>query len=257
MSCDEIRELLEPYVLGVVEDDERARVEAHLAGCDECRGLVDDYESALAGLPDALALASPLPLPASLKRRLERTLAAEATPPAAPQPTIGPRSHIGRQMLVLAGAVVIVLSIAATAALSLALDRERSLREKFGGLLDDREIVVEIVDSRETTRAVLLPPGRDSRTYGKLFTNSELRDVVVMAARLTQPGDGEVYRLWLAADGRTRSPGTLELNERGFGLLLFKAEHAGPSYDAARVVLQRDDARTPAGRVVLAWSRAP
>lgn len=67
MSCDDVRELLEAYTLGVLEQDEHARVEAHLASCTGCRTLVAQYAEVLAGLPEALALASPLRLPETIK----------------------------------------------------------------------------------------------------------------------------------------------------------------------------------------------
>ena len=38
----ELRERLGAYVLEALDDDERAEVEAHLAGCPECRAEADD-----------------------------------------------------------------------------------------------------------------------------------------------------------------------------------------------------------------------
>lgn len=56
MSCEELREDLEGYALGVLEHDREHEVEAHLADCDECTAIVRDYQHAL----DRLTLAVPL-----------------------------------------------------------------------------------------------------------------------------------------------------------------------------------------------------
>jgi anti-sigma-K factor RskA len=258
VSCDEIRELLEGYALGMLDADERWRVDAHLASCAECRGLAARYAEVLAGLPDALALASPLRLPEAIKQRLLATIEAGATePPAQPARTPswrGPRAAT-RRLLVLVGAVALVLALAATAALSFALDRERQLKERFAGLLDQREIVLEVVDGRGTERAFLRSADESSAAYGKLFTNPRLRDVVVMAARLPKTEEGQKYRVLLTSSGVTRSPGVLKLNAKGFGLLVFEAGRAGPSYDAIRIVREPVGARPERGKTILSWRR--
>jgi Anti-sigma-K factor rskA/Putative zinc-finger len=260
MSCDEFVELLEGYALGALEADERARVDAHLASCADCRALVAEYEAVLAGLPDALSLASPVRLPDALKTRLLRAIEAGASekerePGPAPPPRPMRRGSVVRRLLALAGASLLVLSLASNAALSLALDREHQLKERFAGLLDEREVVLEVVDGRGTERAFLQPPSEASTAYGKLFTNPELRDVVVMAGRLPKPAEGEAYRVWLTRGARNSFGGALKVNAKGFGLLVFEAARSGPRYDAARVVLQRNGTKTPAGETVLAWSR--
>lgn len=258
MSCEPIRELLEAYALELLDDEERASVDAHLAGCPECRRLTAEYEAALAGLPDALALASPLPVPASLKARLLRAMGMShvtAHGSAGPSPERArplPARSALRRTLVFAGAVVVALSVAAC---SVALDRERTLRERFAGLYGDQELILELVDARETSRLLLRPPNADSPAYGKLFTNPQHREVVVMAARLGIAGEGRAYRIWLTQNRRTFAAGTLKVNDKGFGLLVFESKRAGPAYDAARIVLQPGDATTAAGRTVLSWQR--
>jgi anti-sigma-K factor RskA len=49
-GCQHIRQLLGVYVLGAIDPAERAQVDAHLAGCAECR----EELAALAGLPALL-----------------------------------------------------------------------------------------------------------------------------------------------------------------------------------------------------------
>jgi anti-sigma-K factor RskA len=56
LNCDESREDLEAYALGVLEHDDAHRVETHLGRCDECHTIVQDYQHAM----NHLALAVPL-----------------------------------------------------------------------------------------------------------------------------------------------------------------------------------------------------
>jgi anti-sigma factor RsiW len=63
-------ELLEAYALGMLEPEELADVERHLAGCADCRARVRELEAAAHRLPQALAAVSPLEPPADLERRV-------------------------------------------------------------------------------------------------------------------------------------------------------------------------------------------
>jgi hypothetical protein len=258
VTCDQARELLEAYALGALEPGERARVEEHLSSCEDCAALVAEYSEVLAGLPDALALASRLQLPEAIKQRLVARIEAGATGPARPQSSPAPgrsRRRGVRRLLVFAGAAVFALALASTAALSFALDHERQLKERFAGLLDQREVVLDVVDGRGTERAFLRSPIEGSTAYGKLFTNPRSRDVVVMTGRLPKPGEGERYRVLLTTGATTRSPGTLQVNSKGFGLLVFEAPGPGPSYDAVRIVRERKGARPGQGETILSWTR--
>jgi hypothetical protein len=54
MTCDEVRISLGVYVLGALDDDESAQVEAHLDGCPACQAELAE----LSGLPPLLARVS-------------------------------------------------------------------------------------------------------------------------------------------------------------------------------------------------------
>ena len=56
MSCEDLREDLEAYALGVLEAARAHEVEAHLSECVDCTDIVRDYQHAM----DHLALAVPL-----------------------------------------------------------------------------------------------------------------------------------------------------------------------------------------------------
>ena len=71
-----MHDLVEAYALGVLDPADRLAADLHLATCERCRALVDDYAGIADFLPQALAAASPRELPAAIKAGL---LAAIAT----------------------------------------------------------------------------------------------------------------------------------------------------------------------------------
>jgi len=78
-GCRRWRESLGVYALGALDGPERAALEAHLDGCQECR----DEAASLAGVARVLPLADPARLgaapepPAALGRRISAGIAAE------------------------------------------------------------------------------------------------------------------------------------------------------------------------------------
>jgi len=67
LTCDDIREDLEAYALGILDATSSRRVEDHLRECRDCEFIVSDYQFAV----DSLALAVPLyRAPVRVKDRL-------------------------------------------------------------------------------------------------------------------------------------------------------------------------------------------
>lgn len=64
-----IDELAELYALGVLDEDERARVDAHALGCDVCAGRLGEAERTIALMEQSA------PVPASLDRRISGVFA--------------------------------------------------------------------------------------------------------------------------------------------------------------------------------------
>lgn len=290
MDCDEIRELLEAYVLGALDADEQSSVEQHLAGCADCQRLAKEYADAVNTLPQALAAASPLHPSASLKGRVLQSLetvpgassradAGEArqvrtvvAPPHVRSLSPGKRpSGVDRRtpsrrwpswwrpstLAALTAIILLALAIAWSAQLSVVLAEERALRAELANLVDQQELVLEVIDSGSTVKAFLRPLNDGSPSYGKLYTRPDLPQVVAMAARLPQPAAGQAYHLWLASEGQTQLAGVLKLNSQGFGLLLFDAGRNGPVYEAAQLTLQPEGSDIPSAPPVLFWESTP
>jgi hypothetical protein len=253
-SCERIRGLLAAYALGALDGDDLATVETHLERCPACRELAREHEEAVHTLPTALAAASPVELPHSLKERVVRHIGDEPRI-SRREPAAQRRRWRLRAAFALATLAVGGLFIAWDARLEDARSQERELRTRLAKLEGLQPIVLEVVDSRHTVKRVLLPPDEraESRAYGKVFTRTDLPDVVAMANRLPQPRAGQAYHLWATAAGRTRLVGVMPLDRQGFALLVFRADRPGPGYENVRVLLQRKGARRPSGVPVLAW----
>jgi hypothetical protein len=72
------------YALGTLDDEQaRSRVEAHLADCDECRGLLDEYRAVVTQLPRALSGEAPSP---AVRERLLARIQEEPAPRFFPRP---------------------------------------------------------------------------------------------------------------------------------------------------------------------------
>jgi anti-sigma-K factor RskA len=263
-TCARIRQLLEPYVVDALDETQRREVAAHLEQCADCRRLAVELADVVHSLPAAVAAASPLELPSSLKDRLLRS--PEVTrrrtgAPASPDGSAGaprrlPRWLRLRTALAVATLALIALFVAWNARLDDALSQKQSLRARLSNVIGNQEIVFEVVDSRKTVKAFLRPPeGTTSTAYGKVFTRPDLPYVVAMANRLPQPPPGRAYHLWLTSEGRTRLAGVLGVNTQGFAVLVLKAGRPGPVYEQASVILQPKGSRQPRGSAALVWRR--
>jgi len=289
MKCEQIKEQLEAYALDALDIEERATVERHLASCPDCQGLVKELAEVAGLLPQALATASALQPPASLKQRLLQSLEAQrpSTSPviepdasyrsetfhnlsanqrlpekphkARPNYPIWPWLLWGRSRTVsiLAVLILFALLIALGTRLTSVLAQEQALKTELTNLFGQQELVLEVVDSNQTIRRVLRSPHPENDSplpsYGKLFTRSDLPHVVAMVARLPQPPAGQAYHLWLTRQGQTTLAGVMAVNEPGFGLLVFDADQNNPSYEAAQLTLQPMGSTTPSDNLILSW----
>jgi hypothetical protein len=287
MNCEQVREWLEAYGLGALDADERIRVEHHLAACPACQRLAQEYVATANLLPQALAALAPaLSPPPALRERLLQQVA--TAPPEAK--TVNPAATTtrpveqesfsnrpaglapagvpagfrwSRSSWIIAGSALLLLVLTAVTLgtrLNIVVAQERALRAELANLFDQQEVVLEVIDSNQTVRHLLLAPEPRLPSarppYGKLFTRLDLPHVVAMVARLPQPPPGQAYHLWLTRQGRTELAGVLTVNEQGFGLLVFDADRNGPSYEAALLTLQTSGDTAPAGETVLVWQPA-
>ena len=273
MNCNLVQERLEAYVLDLLDADEHLMISQHLEGCPECRRLAEELLETAHLLPQALAAASKITLPSSIKNGLMEEIRTPSSRAKQPFPfslngRLGwkilaglslqwPHGSLRRPFFALIILTITIVSLLWNARLSVALANERSLRAEFANLVDQQELVLEVIDSNKTSKVFLGAEQEGSRSYGKLFTRSDMADVVVMAARLPQPFPGQVYHLWVIDQGKPVLAGTLRLNDQGFGILVFKADRNGSAYDEALLVMEQPDLNQPLGTIMLRSERSP
>jgi hypothetical protein len=250
MDRAHVRQLLEEYALDALEPGEHAEVERHLEECRECRERARELEALASRLPGALAAASALQPPAALREQVLGAVGESGRAPARR------RRLLSRRTLAVAlAAAVPALALGWVAGYQQASAGESDRRNDLARMLGVQELVFEVVDSRVTQKTILRSTrqqGRFARSYGKLYTRPDLRDVVVFAARLPEAPEGSAYHLWLTLGGRTLLGGVLTVRD-GFGLLVLSADERGPRYDSVQLTLQSRGTSTPAGTRVLAW----
>ena len=238
MDHAEARDQLAACALGALELGEADAVREHLTRCAECRAELATFEHVTHELTSALAVASPLRVHPSLRRRIVAGVRRRSARRLLPRPWLLPA----------VAALAIVLFLASSLyALSLRqqlaqgeLLRQQSLDKVRTRLSQpDQYRVLEVLDSTTTTRRVLRSVDPDHpAAYGKLWTRGDDADVVIMVNRLPQPGPGQKYVLTLTtADGRTVSPGELRVDRDGFAMLVFAADRRGPAYQSVVVSL--------------------
>lgn len=251
-----VRELLEAYALGALEPAERDAVDAHLPTCGACRAELDALADALGEVDFMIASIPAEPPPAPLRQRVLEAVepAARELSPARPPRLAGLRLRVVSAAAVVA-LLVLAISLVRVDQLSHSLAQERQQRAELAAIVEDREVVLEVVDSATTVRRVLRATTPDSRSYGKLFTRPDLAHVVAMAARLPQAPEGERYLLWLTLDGRQFLAGAFDVNADGFGQLVLDADRNGPLYESALVTLQATSDAAE-GQRVLTWPAA-
>ncbi|HEV8535948.1 MAG TPA: anti-sigma factor [Candidatus Limnocylindria bacterium] len=205
-------------------------------------------------LPGALAMASPHRQPTELRGRVLR--AAEAR--AGRSRGFRLDAALFRPLGAIATLILVTALIVWNLQLQQGLADERTLLQQLRE--NARESVIfEVVDSpgsqKEMLRAV--GPGRpgEDPPYGKVYTNANHSEVVVMGGRLPNPVAGHEYRLYLTdRSGAIVNVGVLKVDASGFGYLIYQSGMRGPAYPAARLYLQPSGATSPGGTLVLAFT---
>ncbi len=196
-----------PYALGVLDREEQAGFEAHLAGCAGCRAEVQAFREVAGLLAHGAPAAAP---PAGLR---ERVLAeARQVRPIGRRGLPGP-------WLAAAAALVVALGAGAgawrTARRAAALEREIAARDSMLAALLGPE--VHVVSLASTGRA---PSAR-------VFWNQRQASFVVTAFDLPAAPAGRTYQLWAIAKGSAPlSMGTFNTDARGRAVVMLPADSA-------------------------------
>src|SRR5580700_8805351 len=192
MRCEELREMYELYTLGILEDEEREEIEAHLSrGCEACRQSLRD---ALATNAAVLASAPAIKPPARLKRRV--------------MASVGVR-HTGWGW---------AAALAAACMLVLALWMSVQERRRSAELADARKTILQIDADRDRMMQALsflnqpetqqVGFGKNKPAHGNIFVNPR-SGVLLIATNLPPLTPGRIFEMWVIPKGGAPQPAGL------------------------------------------------
>lgn len=286
---DRPEELVEAYVLGSLEEDEREAFEAHLDSCDRCAGVLRSYEEALDLLSQSVPQVAPPPgledrvmdavddLPPVFNpaRELSKSVSGEAGASS--------RFTLSSFAMPLAATLVIgllsaslILNVATTSRLN-TLEQERQaadarIAELEQGYSENSAGLVQLVtEGRQTdsalkqvmetsylmarpyTQPLLLEPtdGR-SDSEGILLVTSDGSKAILMLANMDQPQPPQDYRVWLSRNGQNWPAGEISVDSSGWGTMALHPPESLYGYDWMNLTVDKPaPGQTGSGEMVL------
>ena len=210
------------YLLGAVDEDERAGFEAHLGECPQCRLEVETLRSAVESLPVSVP---PVAAPPALKGRILVEVEREAALLAAAREPAGARAaqdsrRAGRKWSWRRGVPGWATAGLAVAALLIGLVAGRALTTEGG------RTVTATVDRTQAPRASVELEIRDG-------------DAMLVGQNMPAPPRGRVYQVWLKRAGRAPEPTATLFTPRRDG----SAVASVPDVEGAQQVLVSTEPR--------------
>lgn len=222
MDCDQVREILDAYVLGAADREEAHGLEEHVAECLACWDQLSEAQQV------AAALALGVPLATASPRLRERVLASARTSLRCPSPWL-PAIGSGFRRLWPAGVFALGSAAVALAAfLFLRMDNlgneNDQLRSQVvaASQLTDQLRQMEAIRSAPDVKSVALQAQPWAPEVVASFYWSEVTGRgALVCSKLAPLEPGQVYQLWLLFDGQAISAGTFT-PWQGVGYLIFE-----------------------------------
>jgi len=194
MSCEELQDFFELYALGLLEDEEKQEIDAHLRrGCDACRKRLAGAEAMNATLFTLV-------------------------------PDVRPRARLKHRVLHGVGVELVgwgwAGALAAACVLVIALWLSVQERDRTNELADARMQLIQVNAERDRLTqalAFLADPqtkpasfGQDNQAppRGYVFLHSRL-GVLLIASNLPPAGAGKAYEMWVIPKGGSPRPAGL------------------------------------------------
>ncbi len=182
---EDVAALITAHALGVLEPDQAALAEEHIASSDDCRRAYEDALETAAAL--ALAVADSEP-PADLRDRIVAAARAErGLEPAAARPAPRRRSRLAGLLTPSGGFAV--LGVAAAIVLALVAVSQRDSADSAR----DREAALVSILGAPDARVVPMLPSGGGAAEGRVVVGRGRAAVVSTMAR---PPEGRTYQAW-------------------------------------------------------------
>jgi anti-sigma-K factor RskA len=181
-----MEDLVAVYALDACDPEERQRVEAHLAGCPECRSLVRRFTRTAAALPLSIEAERP---PEALRARILAAAAASKRPARVVVPLrVSPARARRRVRLHWAAVAVLVAALAGVVAWNVVLSRTLNA---------------------PPVRYAMVGTGSLAGVSGTVTEFGGQDAALVALSGMPPPQPGKVYQLWLIdTANRATSAGT-------------------------------------------------
>lgn len=236
MNQQHVDDLIDAYVLGALEPDEVASVEAHLVTCARCQQLVATARATSAHLLLGVPLVAP---PPALKARIMARIHAEAT-----------------------GEQVDHLPDVATAAepVRAALPRKNALRRLVDSILGLEPLTGDAQAHTLLLRLLADPASKMWEIGGtdaapaanaRFLGDPNGRDGILVTAGLKELDPDQAYQIWLLRDGKPQ-PYSLFRVARGKGYQTLRASARLSDFDVVAVTPEPSTgSESPTGPIVL------
>jgi len=236
------------YVLGALDEQESARVEAHLRDCASCRRARTDYQSVADGLLHSLRSVRP---PASLRSRLRQRIRPGAPASVYTRPGGRPNAY---------AVLSVALALAVVALGVFTWQTQNSLR-----LIESRFESAQAASSQQAqvdsvSLALLTYPGRQvalvtgDQAYGTVLFEPHLPMAVLNAWGLPDLDKSHIFQAWLVRpDGERVSAGVFVRDEGSpFTRVLLEMPEPASQYVGLGVTVEpQGGTSTPTGTRIL------
>ena len=271
-------ELIEPYVLGSLEEDERDDLEAHLDGCASCSGLVAGFEEASLLFADSVPQLSP---PTTLRGQVMEAVNALPpvfVPPASQEEAQAPgegsssRFTFGSFAMPFAATLVVglltaslIMNVVTTSRLN-ALQQERletttrleqlergqasasagisrlELDSQQAGSALKQVMETSYLMARPFTQPLLLQPtNANSNSEGVLLVSNDGRKAILMLANMEQPRPSQSYVVWLSRNGQHLPVGQISVDSSGWGTMALTPPESLYGYDWMNLTMDKPE----------------
>jgi anti-sigma-K factor RskA len=248
MTCEELRDHYEIYVLGVAEDPQAGEIREHLKrNCDVCVAGVKSARELTAMLAATAPTASPS---ADLRRRV----LASVSPAAASSVVIAERGFRWDALWAGVAAVTAVVAVSFHIKSHQRAEDAKMLREELyqkGAEVAERtaqltklNAALAIVNSTEAVE-VTFGPNQQPKPAGKVFVSPQ-QGVLLIASHLPAAPSGKIYEMWIVpkqgvplpaglfqsgADGVALNlrPGPIDLSTTGAVAVTLENEGGSPT----------------------------
>jgi anti-sigma-K factor RskA len=232
MTCEQLRDSYELYSLGLLDDAEKAEVEAHLGrGCQDCNQYLKD---ALAVNALMLSQAPEVVPPSRLKHRLLATVGIQRT------------GWTWLAALAAAAMLVVVLWMSFNLA-----DARHTLQAAIAER-DRLDLAFTFLNQPET-RQVNFGTGQPAPPRGHIFVNPQL-GILLIASNLPPLAAGKAYEMWtIPKGGAPRPAGVFQSDAQGSALHILQGPVDSSTLDAVAVTIEPESgSSTPTMPLVFA-----